>query len=349
MSRTVDERRYYNSLDLLKLLMALMVVVIHRPLFGGEHISLKYYSKITVAGLAVPFFFACAGFLFYAKWRQDKRYTPHYIKRIFILYALWSAIYLPCSFVKAFSGHYNEITPRLLAGQALTYCRDFFLSTSFVHFWYLTATILGVLLFSLLLKRLPPAPIAAGAVVISAALTVLELTDAGASALAYVPDVVINTLRDSLPCLALGAMCVGREYGSGRRRAVVLCSAALVVYFLTDILLFNLFGSEISQPVRNVTKLFAAAAIVCIFSGVCSVKTSGKFRMMRNLSTLIYCSHLLIMTEGFRYIAAVTGFRPLEESRPLRYLLTVLFAVAVSFLILGLSRIKRLRFLRYFY
>lgn len=71
--------------------------------------------------------------------------------------------------------------------------------------------------------------------------------------------------------------------------------------------------------------------------------------MMRNLSTLIYCSHLLIMAEGFRYAAATTGFQPLVKSCPLRYLLTALFAAAASFLILGLSKIKRLRFLRYLY
>ncbi len=349
ISRDSAARRNYNALDLIKLVMALMVVVIHRPLFDETHVAFNYFSQITIAGLAVPFFFACAGFLFYKKWQKESGYTFRYVKRILILYILWSIIYMPCTFVKAFSGHYAEITPRLLAGQAVIFVRDFFLDTSFVQFWYLVATIYGILIFSLLLKKFSLPLIAAGSVALSGVLTALMFFGVAASVVSRVPDAVMNTLRYALPCIVLGALCTGREAEPGRKRGNVVAAVAIAGYFLTDILMFSLYGSEISGAVRNFTKLFAAASVVYIACGYIGADISGRYRTMRSLSTLIYCSHLLLMTEGYRWLAAVTGFSLLDESFPLRFFLTVLFAVSVSFLILRLSRMKTFRFLKYLY
>lgn len=341
--------RHYNVFDLIKLIMSLLVIIIHRPLFNEAHISLNYFTGITISGLAVPFFFACTEFLFYNKWVKDPTYTFRYTKRIFILYVLWSAIYLPCCFVKAFTGHYHEITPRLLAGQALIYLRDFFLNTSFVPFWYLTSTILGILLLSLLCKKFALMSVAVFSSLISAALTAMMSVSAWKYALSYIPAIVMNTLRYSLPCLTLGALCAERALERSSKCERVVCIAAIAGYGFVDVVLFCIFGPEISMPIRNVTKLFAAAAIVCLASGFYSLKSSEAFKTMRNLSTLIYCSHLLLMSEGFRWLAFVTGFQALEENQPLRYILTVLFAFTVSFLIMGLSRIKSMRFLKYLY
>ena len=95
MSETI--RKNYNSLDLAKFICAVMIICAH---FAAEwgHFPTKIDYIFSIYIIAVPFFFTCSGFLFFAKLNRTRREEHKavfvkYIKRILIMYAVWSLIY----------------------------------------------------------------------------------------------------------------------------------------------------------------------------------------------------------------------------------------------------------------
>ena len=102
MSETAPlARKNYWSLDVAKFLCALMVISAHFVSEWGKGklpAIVDYAFSIYV--IAVPFFFCCSGFLFFKKLMalptkdEKRRYFIQYEKRIWIMYGLWSVIYV---------------------------------------------------------------------------------------------------------------------------------------------------------------------------------------------------------------------------------------------------------------
>ncbi len=78
-----------KAIDIVKLIMAFLVVAIHTEPFGAWFILDKGFGIIT--RLCVPFFFVASSYFFF---RQNGD-PIHYLKRLFLLYLIWSVIYLP--------------------------------------------------------------------------------------------------------------------------------------------------------------------------------------------------------------------------------------------------------------
>ena len=90
----------YNSIDVIKFVMALIVVAIHtHPENGIEnHLFLRMIKSIY--SIAVPFFFVASGFFLYNKLKQLEHtsqllYLLGWIYRIARLYIIWTIVYLP--------------------------------------------------------------------------------------------------------------------------------------------------------------------------------------------------------------------------------------------------------------
>lgn len=142
----MEQRKQYPQLDLMKLIMAVLVVMIHTEPFAiqrGQFLSELYDD---ILRLAVPFFFMTSGFLLGKKCAgADKnRITAVLgtsIRRNLRLYLLWSLIYLPAAIV----GYAQEGTG--LVSGAIRYVVS--LVAVGEHFyswplWYLLAMIYGL-------------------------------------------------------------------------------------------------------------------------------------------------------------------------------------------------------------
>lgn len=74
--RAEVNREYLTSLDLMKLICAVLVIAIHVPLLGTGSDNLVvqevgYYIQQCFTRIAVPLFFACSGYLLYRKTTLD--------------------------------------------------------------------------------------------------------------------------------------------------------------------------------------------------------------------------------------------------------------------------------------
>ena len=100
MKKTVlQERNNYWSLDVAKFICAVLVISAHFASEMGNFPAIIDYG-FSIYVIAVPFFFACSGFLFFKKWlpmenEDRKRYLKSYQKRIWIMYGCWTMVYLP--------------------------------------------------------------------------------------------------------------------------------------------------------------------------------------------------------------------------------------------------------------
>lgn len=139
----------YNSLDLLKLLMAFLVIGIHiRAIYEVDFPQLLNYILET----AVPFFFVCSGFFIQNKITKTKKsfYILKYsCQRYIKLYILWHIVYFPIALKFLLSNN------RDLWGDVF-YCLHTFLFVGEIIYswplWYLHALIVAIVIIYLLQK-----------------------------------------------------------------------------------------------------------------------------------------------------------------------------------------------------
>lgn len=93
----MSERKEYGALDLAKFIAAILIIVLHTHPFSSYSSVLDFGFRSVITVIAVPFFFITSGFLFCSKLNalneEKSNYFKRYIKRLGIVYLLWSAIY----------------------------------------------------------------------------------------------------------------------------------------------------------------------------------------------------------------------------------------------------------------
>lgn len=152
-----DSATHFRGIDIIKFIMAFCVVMIHiPPLIYGVSGDKSYPQAIVyIIRLAVPFFFACSGYLMARKMAtftddaQKKRYILGKIKNLLKIYCYWLIIYLPLSFF-AYIYMYESF------GRFLSeYCRILFLRGQTFYswpLWYLYSLIITLTLILILRK-----------------------------------------------------------------------------------------------------------------------------------------------------------------------------------------------------
>lgn len=133
---------------------SVLVVAIHAG-------PLKEYGKLPgfiasqyLPRIAVPFFFATAGYYFIKEQNSEKRNTEQYVLRLLKLYLIWTVFYLLVGINRALqtNGDVGKIFKQLFS--------DFLFVGSVTHLWFFPAIIISVIITSIakktnILNRLP--------------------------------------------------------------------------------------------------------------------------------------------------------------------------------------------------
>ena len=153
--QNVPTSRQYPAVDIAKLLCAVLIVMIHVPPFGSANATPlaqagNFFLRFYLGRIAVPFFFISAGFFLFRK-TNPTAYDPtpckQYILRILRLYSVWTVLYLPWVIRDA-----RADGKTLLTG-TVSFLRNFLLTGSYNHLWYLPALAVAVALVSWLLRK----------------------------------------------------------------------------------------------------------------------------------------------------------------------------------------------------
>lgn len=123
-----------NNLDILKVVMAFLVVALHifpvSKIKGIEGL-ISYEIASGITRIAVPTFFLISGYFLRNK-LNDQAYLWKYVKRILLLYTVWQLIYLPDLI------HYHQMGWFSKTNLLLK------LIYGYWHLWYLLATAISV-------------------------------------------------------------------------------------------------------------------------------------------------------------------------------------------------------------
>lgn len=133
-----------NAIDIMKFILALMVVAIHINPFGEYG-----YLRFPLTRVAVPLFFMVSSFFFFRKIHNKKRNTvKNFVLRNIKLYFSWMVLLMP---VTLRLQHY--FTDGILIGIKKVIISILFAST-FPGSWYISALLIDVLIINLLSKYL---------------------------------------------------------------------------------------------------------------------------------------------------------------------------------------------------
>ncbi len=149
----------YNSIDICKLCMAVVVVAIHtEPLINCNIAAINQAYRV-LTRLAVPFFFVTSGFLLAKRmnWPHTDKESLIILRRTIIrminLYIFWNIVYFPLAMIQYIRS--GESVLRCF----VSYVRGFFLIGEHYNswmLWYLLSAIYGLVLIYIWLWKQSP-------------------------------------------------------------------------------------------------------------------------------------------------------------------------------------------------
>lgn len=137
----MQQKKIISGLDVVKFIMAVMIVDIHVQGYKIAPPILQEYIIHPVESLAVPTFFVISSFLFFRKARYAESQSGlvlHFIKRLCILYLFWCVVWSPIIYIQ------KDYFHPMSAWIPLYIVRDFFLGSMFDASWFLGALIVGM-------------------------------------------------------------------------------------------------------------------------------------------------------------------------------------------------------------
>lgn len=324
--------------DLLKFVMAIMIVAIHTKAFHDVDIIRRIMAPML--DIAVPVFFVLSSFFLFFKMEQ-KGYEWAILKRFLIrllkLYAFWFVVTLPLTLHSKW--YYFDYD---LLKIILYIVRDFFFSHTFAGSWFLSALMVATTVIFLLKKYLKVHSaliLALGMItyvyVISVSDLPFEMQRPYLFIQQHIRDEVMLTpvagiIWCSVGCFFATGGFLSRVYKrfGGKLSALFV----LVGYFLA-VLTAN------SGYIYYLIKPFLVFFVIVLAYGV-RLKPASVYMKMRNISILIYLIH-------FTLLGVVSHFMSNPHLQIVYFLVVLLLAVALALLILKLENYKPFRVLRY--
>ena len=291
----------YKGLDIMKFVMAIVVVAIHTRPEMSFNSSLARQIFEAIYSLAVPFFFIASGFLLFRKislplTEEGEQRIKSYLSRMCRLYLVWTIIYLPLTIY----GFYLDGLSPVKAG--VVFLRNILLvGENYMSWplWYLLALIVAIGIIYVLLKL----NVTQKWIVVCGILTALVglgLDYCRENAyLQPITDLYFaifvktrNGFFEGFLFVALGMLC------SNLKR---ISSSALVTLLFVGIL-GMLYQVPLSKSMV-VCAIFGAA--LCVKASGVSNEVSAK---LRNVSTIVYFTHMLFISPIIMLDLTTEGF-----------------------------------------
>lgn len=325
-------KKQYNTIDILKFIMALLVIMIHVKPNVHSDVMTRFFAPLT--SIAVPVFFIISSVLLFGKLNNGSFSSLlRYCKRIGLLYLCWALI----------DGWYiltnsSYFTTGIGTG-IIDLCKDLIFATVFPGSWYLSASVMGVTIVYLLNKLLHP-------------LVVFLIT--------FIVAYYIYKIR----ILPEPMHCAYDWYASMFREKVHLSFPAQMIWISVGQII-SLRLSSIENAKKILLPFFCVTFVVCLViafffncfelrfvmavSVVCScllieIPSKPIYKRLRNYSILMFFFHFSIAGK-MRYFTHI-----LWDSFVINwlfYLIVVAISILFADLVLRLEKNRYFTFLKY--
>lgn len=147
-TKGVKENKEYLGIDLFRIIAVILVIMNHTYPLASINETTDFILTRIIARIAVPFFFMVSGyFILPSIIGKNKNYSVvlKSIKKLIKLYVIATIVYLP---IYIYSGY--------ISGQKglVDFFKDILFNGTFYHLWYLPGAIVGIVVVSILLKKL---------------------------------------------------------------------------------------------------------------------------------------------------------------------------------------------------
>lgn len=342
-----SEKRQFGAVDVLRMLMAVCVLFIHRG-YVLKNETAHFFIRYGICELAVPFFVITTSFFVYRKTlscpsenRKDVFFK--YIKHLSLLLLLWTVIYIPPFFYKECFASGNGITDALRA-----YAKDFFINgQTYLHLWYIQALIISSIIIYYLGKKLSTGKLLIIFYVLYFAYQFLENCEIKQISEIYsqIPPALFNyTCRISVFIVFGKLLAENNKYQNYLKTGAfgLIISLILGAVFLFLRFRHQTLGASLQYLILPLTVFF-------MFSVCISINFSfSKQAELRKTTELFYFVHLIIPIELYDLIFTRIFNSAVYNIWVVMTFYTV-FSLAAALLIIKASKLKKLSFLKYLY
>jgi len=333
-------RKQYDSLDLARLVLSLVVVGIHVNPFGTGDVL-----PFPLTRVAVPLFFLISSFLFFRlEDKGDMKALGRFLARNGRRYLAWFLLLFP---VTAWArGYINRSSLDFLKGIVL----DVLLGSTFRGSWYLSALCIGMTVVFFLSKYLGDwSTLLLGGILYMACCVSGNYTGVFASEtwFSWYPGTLYTSFPAAVLWIALGKWIADREVWlskppPGMFLLPVACAGILL--FLEEVFLLT-FGSRRANDCYFALVFLCSLLFLLLLSWKIRIPWAAK---LRPVSMVIFClqgSLALVLEWGFRKLGiAATAF----PGSVLLYGCTVGICVITALVLLRLKEKPGFSWLRYF-
>lgn len=346
------ERKNYWALDVVKFVCALLIISAHFASERGHFPTIIDYG-FSLYIIAVPFFFACSGFLFFVKLnslptRQEKfTYFIKYEKRIFIMYGLWTAVYMihvvTSWFVKGFT-----------IKAVLNWLHMALAIQTYSTIWFLPALATGIAIMYFLVTKLSKAQLITVCVLLyifgMLGYTYYFVIDGTPIATFYDWFVMIfkttrNGVFNAVPFVCMGYFASNLKLEPSKDKAIKYgaCAGVSLLLMVGESFLlklkFNVTGMDFGIFVAIFTYFLLMTAL-CI-----DLKERKIFVWLRKLSILIFVSQRLFLSLLPFFFPKVFDALYANSYFGLIIVLALTIGFSIGFILLS----KKVKFLKYMY
>lgn len=333
------DRKQYPLLDILKFIMSILIITIHRSLGDGSTLFVHEEREV-IARLAVPFFFATSSFLFFTKREStgnSENIIKPYLLRLLRLFLIWNLFYLPQNIYRQYLSNgglnFNAFS------SLITY---FFKNGGFFHLWFIPALAFSVLFCHVLSKKSEKGLYIASSLlfVASIVITYLQLAEKNFG-------IISNTLLLGIPYVSLGYLISKNKIQLKRKTLVIILIVFLITALLEGFAVFKL-------PENRNYSLSRFSYMPVVFSLVSlSISSNMKPRkvhlLLRKSSMLIYYTHIIFYQEILVIIFSVLHLDKFCYNYMANFIFTLLYTAAICATVLFLENKKGFKFLKKIY
>lgn len=323
-SKSSSTKQYFYAFDYIKFLLCFIVVAIHVDIFCPiqENSILSYLEQI-----AVPIFFVITGFFF-----GNKRLEGHdillYVKKYLSLYLLWALIYAPIAIIHYQSNNFPFFKCVLITVKNYLFCGENYLAWSL---WYLHSLVLSFLVIYLFRKiHLHYILIFLFGVILYLSTYYVLNHQADPKLQPFALRLItalfklFASLRTFLGLVYVSAgVLISKYAGFLSKKQILILSILFFILSITECPLRRIFG--------------ASSVVLIALLSKCN-KPRKESLWMREISTIIYLIHLIIIT-------SFIGFNFCNDSFCALYLSTALTGFVLAEIILCLVKIKKFHWL----
>ena len=331
-----DKRVTYDGLDICKLIASGLIVLLHAVetqnvyMLGAVYILTRF---------AVPFFFLSSGFLFYKGIQRNDQniYYKKYISKISIMFFVWGCVIYAPFVIRGYFLKYNGQSNLKIIFLILR--RLFIIGAG--SWWYLLALIISISIIYFCYKKNTEWFLIFA--IVLGFITCFLYTNGRAlglnSKLYILFYKVFNTIfSGNYNFIMTGIPFCGIGWLISKYGIKIKLSTSCLLFLCATFIRFLEYTIPAFLDQQPVSFMYIFQSIFFFFLSISIKGRIAKAVILRNMSTVIYLVHWIILYEVFNPICFTFGLNPYKlHILPIKVLFTLIICIGIYYLVKRLN------------